>query len=116
MPRTAGVSSSVARRLSLFRPRPISVACWRSLRRAGLLTCSTVTVFLVSVFTIAFASFGSALLGHRFAVAPARHDIAHLLAAPRRHRARAGLALQRVESGSHHIVGVRRAKRLGDHI
>ena len=36
MPRTAGVSSRVERRRSLFRPRPISVARWLASRRIGL--------------------------------------------------------------------------------
>ena len=44
IPRTDGVSSSVRVRCILPRPRPFKVAICTAGRRAGLLTCFTVTV------------------------------------------------------------------------
>ena len=40
------------------------------------------------------------------AVSAARHDLAHLLAAPRRHAARAVLIAERIEGSAHHVVRV----------
>src|SRR5690606_7980647 len=49
-------------------------------------------------------------------VRTAANDVADLLAAARRDHARALLVLQRVEGGAHHVVRVRRAERLRNHV
>src|SRR5262245_7878608 len=48
-------------------------------------------------------SLAGALAG---AVSPARHDLTHLLAAARRHAARAVLMTERIEGRAYHVVGV----------
>src|SRR6478609_7502039 len=78
-------------------------------RLIGLPICSTTIVFLSVVLAMfrylsalpADLSLGlaGALAG---AVSAARHDLAHLLAAPGRYAARAVLMAERIESGAHH--------------
>src|SRR6476659_3513899 len=90
-------------------------------RLIGLPICSTTIVFLSVVLAMfrylsarpADLSLAGALAG---AVSAARHDLAHLLAAPGRYAARAILMAERIESRTHHVVGVGAAERLRHHV
>ncbi len=114
MPRTAGVSSSVALRCILLSPRPISVCALPGVaadRAADLLD-------------------GDGLgLGHRSALLRLRRRRRRRRRSrrracsvetlrPRRAATERGhvLVLQRVEGRADHVVGVRRAQRLRDHV
>src|SRR4029078_314842 len=92
-------------------------------RLIGLPICSTTIVFL-SVVLAMFrylsalpADLSLCLAGAlACAVSAARHDLAHLLAAPGRYAARAVLMAERIESGAHHVVRVGAAERLRHHV
>ena len=112
MPRTEGVSSSSRVRRCLFRPRPISVSFWPGfwpndeprLRHANLRHWQ------------APPAAGGAPARRRCAAVAAGEQFGHLLAAPRRHRARRGALLQRGERRLDHVVRVAAAERLGHHV
>src|SRR3954466_4374371 len=108
MPRTAGVSGSVALRCSLFSPGRTGV--WRggASRRIGEPICRTVTV--VSAIVPPSSGFGAGAVGVDDAAAGVeRRD---LEAAAGRDRARRILVLQRVEGRADEVVRVRGAERL----
>src|SRR5215510_1849052 len=118
MPRVSGVSGSCATRPIRLSPSPIRVSRWSWRRRIGLPVCSTlIIVLLISVSSTPLTnqiSVGGLLA---FAeVAAARLQRRYLDVAPRRDRARAILALERVEGRPHHVVGVGRAQRLRHHV
>src|SRR5579863_9566680 len=114
MPRTDGVSSSVRVRRILPSPRPRSVAAWISGLRLALRIWRTVTVFPAFAFFSAMTFLSQSRLGARFGglVFAAGQDFRHAAATALGHHARALLVLERVESGTHHVVGVGRAQRL----
>src|SRR5215510_7948271 len=118
MPRVSGVSGSCATRPIRLSPSPIRVSRWSWRRRIGLPVCSTlIIVLLISVSSTPLTnqiSVGGLLA---FAeVAAARLQRRYLDVAPRRDRARAILALERVEGRPHHVVGIGRAERLRHHV
>src|SRR4029078_4195829 len=91
-------------------------------RLMGLPICSTTIVFLSAVlamFPYLSRAWRDLRLGRSAvagAVSPARHDLAHLLAATRRDAARAILMAERIKGGAHHVVGVRAAERFRHHV
>src|ERR1700680_4099096 len=97
MPRTCGVSTSVRLRPRLFKPRPIRVASCTGGRRIGLATCTMVMVLACLLIEL--------LRRLHVDLAAPRLQLRNLEAAPRRHGARAILVLERVERGTHHVVG-----------
>src|SRR6185312_13169477 len=120
MPRIAGVSCSSVTRPILLSLRPISVERCEWWRRIALPVCSTLIVFaaLAIVLTPKSAKKKRRLFSHHFGIAAnaARLQRGHLDVAARGHRTRRILMLQRVESRANHVVGIRRADRLRDHV
>src|SRR5438876_1726321 len=90
MPRTAGVSTSSTAWLIFFSPSPCTVSRWRCLMPASPFTRRTLILFTEDFLDL---------------LAPARRDLRG-----RAHR------LQAVQRGAHHVVGVRRAKALGEDV
>src|SRR5579871_5547636 len=118
MPRTSAVSFSSATRPILLSFNPISVVRCEWWRRIGLPVCSTLIVFaaLAIVFnSVTRDESADLLIGSRFGVATltARLQRRYLDVAPGGNRTRRILVFQRVEGGANHVVGVRRADRLG---
>src|SRR5262249_44956527 len=97
MPRVAGVSGSSETRPILLSRSPTRVSRWLWWRREGLAVCSTLIV-LPALLLMSFSTRLRSLLGRLLglaAVAAPRLQRGDLDVAPRRHRARRILALER---------------------
>src|SRR6516165_2788403 len=121
MPRTSGVSFSSATRPILLSLRPIRVARCEWWRRIALLVCSTLIVFAALAMVLNSVTREKALallFRDRFGVAAeaARLQGRDLDVAACSNRARRILMLERVEGSANHVVGVRGADRLGNHV
>src|SRR6186713_3546498 len=109
MPRTSGVSTSSRVRWRLFRPRPISVPRWSSVRPIWL------PVWVILIFLPSAMAYS---LSRRFrgGVVAAAEQVADLLAPSGGDHARRVEQLQRRERRLDHVVRVGRADRLGDDV
>src|SRR6185436_2402557 len=111
MPRTAGVSSSSTVWLMRRRPRPRTVARWLSRVPTTPRTSVTLTVlpdfFAVTLFLAMILIFFSCRL---------TQDLFDRLAALRRDLGCGAHALQSVDRGANHVIGIRRTEALGQDV
>src|SRR3990170_6848003 len=112
MPRVAAVSGNSATRPMRLSLSPISVVRWLWCRRIGLPIC--VTLMVLVLFAMVLRSLAGWLVGVDVATARLQHR--DLDVAARGHRARAVEVLEPAEGRTHHVVGIGRADRLGDHV
>src|SRR5262245_55614303 len=111
MPRVIGVSGRSRTRPILFSPSPIRVSRWACWRRCGPPVCMTLIVLPVAMVCLPLLG-GLGLA----AFAAARLQGGDLDVAPRRDRTRRIDALERVERGTDHVVGIRRTDRFRHHV
>ena len=109
---TAGLPRHSTVRCILLRPRPTSVARWVLSRRIG----DPVWVILILAMLDYSVTASAVASASRLVHAATAEQVGDLLAATLGDRARAGLFLERLEGRPDHVVGVRRADRLGDHV
>src|SRR5690606_699687 len=111
MPRTSGVSTSSRCLFILLSPSPIRVARWLFSRRIGEPTCWTTMVLALAIVLLRASQ-----SGFDSSLAAASLKFGNLEPATGSHRTGAVNALERIERGANHVVGIGSALRLGNDV